>query len=69
MLLLAIESHGQITLELDIFHNILLDSFRVLSESKRRDRFSEAEVRGTQTDDQMCEAIASKAVLENVSQF
>ena len=59
----------QICFKLDIFNDILSDSFCIFCEGQCRDWLSDAKIWGTQTYDKMCERIASKTIFENVCQL
>ena len=62
-------SIDQIALELNVLNDILADRFCILREGQRRDGFTEAQIARTQADDQVGEAVAPQAILQDVRQL
>ena len=60
---------NQIALKLNVLYDVLFDSFSILCEGHGRNGLLQAEIGGAQTDDQMRERVAAKAILQDMCQL
>ena len=60
---------NKIALKLNVFHDVLFDSFSILCEGHSRNGLLQAEIGGAQTDDQMRERVAAETVFQYMSKL